>query len=57
MLIVGGGAALAAIAAWLIWVSVRWLRASWRARRTEELAHMREDTYPAHEHEGAHSSF
>lgn len=33
MLIVGGGAALIAIAVYLAWISVRSLRASWRARR------------------------
>jgi threonine/homoserine/homoserine lactone efflux protein len=38
MLIVGGGAALTAIAAYLIWLSVRSLRASWRARQAERRA-------------------
>jgi uncharacterized membrane protein YccC len=57
MLIVGGGAALAAIAAWFVWVAVKSLRASWRARRIERPAHRREDTYRTHEHESVHSSF
>jgi threonine/homoserine/homoserine lactone efflux protein len=38
MLIVGGGAALAAIAVYLIWLSLRSLRASWRARQAERRA-------------------
>jgi threonine/homoserine/homoserine lactone efflux protein len=38
MLIVGGGAALAAIATYLIWLSVRSLRAAWRARAAERRA-------------------
>jgi hypothetical protein len=39
MLIVGSGAALAAIATYLIWLSVRSLRAAWRARAAEQRRH------------------
>ena len=41
MLIVGGGAALTAIAAYFAFVAIKSLRASWRARQAErcELAH------------------
>lgn len=35
MLIVGGGAALIAIAAYIAWLSVKSLLASWRARAAE----------------------
>ena len=35
MLIVGGGAALIAIAVYLAWISVKSIRASWWARRAE----------------------
>ncbi len=48
MLIVGGGAALTAIAAWFIWLAVRSLRVSRRNRHAETLARQRED---AHGHE------
>jgi hypothetical protein len=37
MLIVGGGAALLAIAAWFVWLAVKSLRASRQARRRESL--------------------
>ena len=50
MLIVGGGAALTAIAVWLVWLAVGSLRARRRKRRTERLLHAREDAYAAHEH-------
>jgi hypothetical protein len=49
MLIVGGSAALIAIAAWLVSLAVR----SWRARQRAK-AH---DYRNAREHEDAHSSF
>jgi len=35
MLIVGGGAALTAIAAYFAFVAIKSLRASWRARQAE----------------------
>ncbi len=35
MLIVGGGAALIAIAVYLAWISVKSIRASWRERQAE----------------------
>jgi hypothetical protein len=38
MLIVGGGAALVAIAAWFVWLAVKSLRATRRARQREILA-------------------
>jgi ABC-type nickel/cobalt efflux system permease component RcnA len=53
MLIVGGGAALTAIAAWLVWLAARSLRASRRARQRAK-AH---DYRHAHEHENAPPSF
>jgi threonine/homoserine/homoserine lactone efflux protein len=40
MLIVGGGAALTAIATYLAWLGLRSLRASWRVREAER--HRRE---------------
>lgn len=50
MLIVGGGAALTAIAAYLAFIGVKSLRASWRARQAErrELAHRSERRRDAH---------
>ena len=49
MLIVGGGAALTAIAAYLAFIAVKSLRASWRARRVErrKLAHQSERRHEA----------
>lgn len=47
MLIVGGGAALTAIAAYLAWLSVRSLRASWRARQVKRRAHQLECRHEA----------
>jgi threonine/homoserine/homoserine lactone efflux protein len=48
MLIVGGGAALTAIAAYLVWLSVRSLRASWRTRQARrKLAHQSERRHEA----------
>jgi len=35
MLMIGGGAALTAMAAWLVWLAVKSLRAWWRARTAE----------------------
>jgi hypothetical protein len=52
MLIVGGGAALLAIAAWLVWLAVGSQR---RKRRMERLLHAREYAYAEREH--AQSSF
>ena len=57
MLIVGGGAALTAVAAWLAWLAVKSLGASWRARAATKRDEAREGAYRyAHEHENAHSS-
>jgi threonine/homoserine/homoserine lactone efflux protein len=39
MLIVGGGAALTAIAAYLAFIGVKSLRAAWRARAAEQRRH------------------
>jgi threonine/homoserine/homoserine lactone efflux protein len=42
MLIVGGGAALIAIAVYLAWIGIKSLRVSWRARQAEKRAALRE---------------
>ena len=42
MLIVGGSAALIAIAVYLAWIGVKSLGASWRARQAEKRAAIRE---------------
>jgi len=56
MLIVGGGAALTAIAAYFAFVAIKSLRASWRARAATKRAEAREGAYRrAPEHESAHS--
>jgi hypothetical protein len=49
MLIVGGGAALTAIAAYFASVAIKSLRTSWRARQAErcELAHQSERRHDA----------
>jgi threonine/homoserine/homoserine lactone efflux protein len=51
MLIVGGGAALTAIAAYLAFIGVKSLRASWRARhepvRRSECRHEAREFHPA----------
>ena len=49
MLIVGGGAALTAIAAYFAFVAIKSLRASWRARQAErrDLAHQSERRHDA----------
>ena len=53
MLIVGGGAALTAIAAWLVWLAVRPRRASWRAQAHAQRVAAYEDTRP-HQARTAH---
>jgi threonine/homoserine/homoserine lactone efflux protein len=48
MVIVGGGAALTAIATYLAWLSLRSLRAAWRARQAERRRHQAHaDFHPA----------
>ena len=46
MLIVGGGAALTAIAAWLVWLAVRSLGASGRAQAHARRVAAYQDTRP-----------
>ncbi|MGZ9116643.1 MAG: hypothetical protein ACXW3V_06845 [Methylocystis sp.] len=53
MLIVGGGAALTAIAAWIAWLLARSLRASWRERAQAGRADPRQDAR-RHEARTAH---
>jgi hypothetical protein len=56
MLIVGGGAALTAIGAWLVWLAVRSLRASLRARAAERRAASRRHAHPHEARERVPSS-
>jgi hypothetical protein len=48
MLIVGGGAALTAIAAYLVWLFARSLSASWRARAHARRTESRQHAHTAH---------
>jgi len=56
MLIVGGGAALTAIAAYVVWLAVRSLRAAWRRREAEKRARQRADAHRHDAHHSVHSS-
>ena len=56
MLIVGGSAALVAITAYLAWLGVKSLRASWRARQAEKRAALRELARQHGDHAEAHTA-
>ena len=56
MLIVGGSAALTAIAVYLAWIGVKSLRASWRARAKERREAARQSTRRHAAHAEAHTA-